>query len=376
MTIVAAGCGGDGGGSTVPASVIVVGAIADAGIAIRSDDLGESWSTVRELAANSLAAVDFVDRDHGWIVGGSAIQHTSDGGVTWQLQEHGVPTGVDAPGLYDLAFADLQHGIAVGVTPSVPTVRTFSASVALHTPDGGQAWAAAASAVNATNADFNAVCTTPGGAAFAVGDSGFNSVSNAAVASRSADFGATWELVFIFPDVGKLNGSFRDVACVAADDLWIAGQDVCRPFCGENHDPEEVLLLRSRDGGVTWSDESAPARQAVSPVAAALEAITFSGRDRGWAVGFWENHDGTRHPLIIHTADGGRRWVRQRVIGVDEGTLTAVAFAGTDDGMIVGHTSDDRPLVLATANGGGTWHVVHPPEDVLSVADVVFIPAD
>ena len=74
MTIVAAGC--DGAGSTVPASVVVVGRIADAGIAIRSDDLGQSWSTVLELVANSFAAVDFVDRDHGWIVAGSAIQRT------------------------------------------------------------------------------------------------------------------------------------------------------------------------------------------------------------------------------------------------------------------------------------------------------------
>jgi photosystem II stability/assembly factor-like uncharacterized protein len=375
LAFLAPGCGDGDGGSAVP-SVMAVGAIADAGIAIRSDDLGQSWSTVLQLTANSFAAVDFVDRDHGWIVARSAIQHTSDGGVTWHRQEQGVPTGSDAPGLLDVAFADPQHGIAVGVTPSDPGVRTFTASVALHTKDGGQAWTAAPSAVHATNAAFSGTCVTPDGVAFAVGDSGFNSVSNAAIASRSADFGATWETVFIFPDVGKLNGSLRDVACVAADDLWIAGQDVCRPFCGENHGPEELMLLRSRDGGRTWNDESSPARLAVSPVAAVLAAIAFSDRDRGWAVGSSADPDGAHHPLILHTADGGRRWLRQSVIGTDEGTLTAVSFADTEHGMIVGHTSDDRAFVLATANGGIRWHVVSLPKGVLSVADVAFVPTD
>ena len=73
-------------------------------------------------------ACAFVSPNEGWIAGGyGEITHTTDGGATWQQQYVG---GSSADGVYDMDFVDAQHGWLVG---------TFGSGVLL-TSDGGATW--------------------------------------------------------------------------------------------------------------------------------------------------------------------------------------------------------------------------------------------
>ena len=86
------------------------------------------------------------------------------------------------------------------------------------------------------------------------------------------------------------------------------------------------------------------------PTRSTLTAVTTVG-DRAWAVG----HDG----VILHSADGGQTWERQRAAPFDPDSmeptngapLLDVLFLNETDGLAIGGYS----LLLRTRDGGKTW---------------------
>ena len=93
-------------------------------IILKTTDGGVSWNSIPAPAnAYYLRAVDFIG-NNGWAVGrfGSII-HTSDGGDTWIFQNNPATQT-----LFDVDFADVQHGLACGY------------GIVLYTTDGGQTW--------------------------------------------------------------------------------------------------------------------------------------------------------------------------------------------------------------------------------------------
>ena len=82
--------------------------------------------------------VNFVDRQHGWIVGEfGKIMHTQDGGETWVEQEK---TLMEGTGIIDLLDLPTLYGVHV-----MPNGRdALAAGIEGHiarTADGGQRWA-------------------------------------------------------------------------------------------------------------------------------------------------------------------------------------------------------------------------------------------
>src|SRR5436190_2652812 len=79
-----------------------------------------------------LTSVSFVDADRGWATGDrGVIWHTSDGGRTWKLQNSGVTCRLEA-----IQFLDADNGFAVGGWTQSYTHETHG--VALRTRDGGK----------------------------------------------------------------------------------------------------------------------------------------------------------------------------------------------------------------------------------------------
>jgi len=72
-----------------------------------------------------------------------------------------------------------------------------------------------------------------------------------------------------------------------------------------------------------------------------LLSVSFPTEREGWACGRW----GT----VLHTADGGKSWVRQQS-GTDY-TLSSVFFVDPQNGWAVG----DGGTILHTKDGGKTW---------------------
>lgn len=108
--------------------------VGDTGTVLQTLDGGQNWFPVSVGVNAEFFAVDFVDEFKGWIAGVNwntslpVIQHTSDGGVSWESQETG--TGEGFALIRDLCFVDANHGWAAGTLwPDLP--------VMLHTENGG-----------------------------------------------------------------------------------------------------------------------------------------------------------------------------------------------------------------------------------------------
>jgi photosystem II stability/assembly factor-like uncharacterized protein len=112
-----------------------------------SEDGGRNWTLQQRDTEHDLFDIDFVDYEHGWVVGGrdSTLRgyaaRTTDGGQTWsgqELPEYGMLRAVD--------FVDPLHGWAVGRVGTI-----------IHTTDGGQIWLPQASGVDSTLFDVEFV---------------------------------------------------------------------------------------------------------------------------------------------------------------------------------------------------------------------------
>ena len=69
--------------------------------------------------------LDFTDSDHAWIVGDKGlIMASTDGGLTWRVQNSGVPKPI-----FNVDFRDDDNGYAVGGGGTI-----------LRTQNGGQTW--------------------------------------------------------------------------------------------------------------------------------------------------------------------------------------------------------------------------------------------
>lgn len=97
-----------------------------------SDDLGVTWTTVTVGATNGQFAegpssLFMFDSDVGWLVtSGGYIYHTTDGGLTWTVQDAGVALGGDGHAIH---FITDRVGIVGGAAGKIAT-----------TQDGGQSW--------------------------------------------------------------------------------------------------------------------------------------------------------------------------------------------------------------------------------------------
>jgi photosystem II stability/assembly factor-like uncharacterized protein len=102
---------------------------------------------------------------------------------------------------------------------------------------------------------------------------------------------------------------------------------------------ERGHVLRSVDGGATWTQQRAPTR-------ATLTAVTFADAAHGWAVG----HD----EVILRTTDGGTSWTRVHDAPERQQPLLDVWFGDAEHGVAVGAFA----TVYRTSDGGATWQTV------------------
>jgi photosystem II stability/assembly factor-like uncharacterized protein len=113
-------------------------------------------------------------------------------------------------------------------------------------------------------------------------------------------------------------------------------------FCGTSMAMavgQSGTLLRSNDGGVTWSSVH-------SGVTTYLLALSFPSSNVGTAVG-GDPINGTQ--TVLHTVNGGSSWVAQST-GTTQ-PLLGVAFADANNGFAVGYSG----VILHTTDGGSSW---------------------
>lgn len=261
-----------------------------------------------ELNGGELFAVEMLNHNIGWALGGSSSTHTvlfrtADGGESWERQ-----TLFDGEGtrLRDIGFADANNGWIVGDQH------------VLRTTDGGETWVPV-STQKATGSGYDVAASellVLGPDAIVMGTNAQNRQI-----MRTVDGGGTWELIGLVKDGGGGAGSENTVTGLA-----LAGTSSIFATTGMHY---TGVIYRSDDGGRSW--------ERVVEADKPLHGIAFRGK-RGVAVG---------EGISFFTEDGGDSWQRTAM----PGRRYAVDFTDANTVLAVGRD----PSVVISGNGGKTW---------------------
>ncbi|HOC39140.1 MAG TPA: YCF48-related protein [Thermodesulfobacteriota bacterium] len=109
------------------------------GLVLFTNDTGGTWQTQQSGTTETLIAVGALSATEAIAVGSAGtILSTADSGTTWKpadldwmsiLPEEVIARGITSPNLYDVFFADAEHGWVVG-----------DSGLVLGTADGGRSW--------------------------------------------------------------------------------------------------------------------------------------------------------------------------------------------------------------------------------------------
>jgi photosystem II stability/assembly factor-like uncharacterized protein len=269
---------------------------------VATADGGASWRKLVEIQGDRLRDVDFVNASTGWAVGDTGLVYrTGDGGVTWEAER--VAAG-------EWAAQYESPSVTVGAGPRSPGVVVSQNVASIFFVDARVGWAAGDAPLES------------------------NPKRRRGLLLATNDGGTTWREVS--GDAGPaVPHALNDVWFVDAKEGWAAGGDI--------EENELDVILRTADGGRTWT-------RAPSGVAQFPRAVHFVDHNRGWVVGMTiDLETGDLGPSkIVATSDAGATWTVQLVA---PRSFFDVVFADASHGWAVG----ERSAVYATADGGATW---------------------
>jgi len=154
---------------------------------------------------------------------------------------------------------------------------------------------------------------------------------------KTTDAGRSWKEFRPLNNYNNLNGTpdFLSVRFIGKKEGFIIGS--LFKVVGGKEMITDSLVLKTTDGGETWSRLSIPYKKEIIH-------LDFVNDDYGWMVG-----DGG---LILATTDGGQNWELQKS-GTDQ-PLYNIDFRDKNEGYAVGK----RGTILRTENGGKIWEKV------------------
>jgi photosystem II stability/assembly factor-like uncharacterized protein len=147
----------------------------------------------------------------------------------------------------------------------------------------------------------------------------------------TTDGGRTWR-----KHAPPTDDSLRDLFFTDAETGWL----VCErnPFKLASLDESRAYLLKTTDGGATWSRVEVTHGEDAGLI---LTRIVFADSQRGWAMG--------ETGALYATRDGGATWSRQRV--PTQRLLLGASFLDATQGWLVGAGA----TILQTSDGGAQW---------------------
>jgi photosystem II stability/assembly factor-like uncharacterized protein len=306
----------------------------------RSADSGLSWMRLPGTALD-LQGVAFSDGSHGVAVGDRGIARTIDGGQTWNASvSGGLPSA-----LRSVAFFDANHGYAVG------------AGDVWGTSDGGASWGVMVDR-SISSSGLGDIVYSSGAKGVLVGGAG---------KIYEITGGGNFTLVGTRLSTGALNAvAYADthtVVAVGPSKTILRSTDGGQTWSGVANPSDAPLyslalfdgtlglaagkggILRTTDAGVTWAS-----RRSFSDVAA-LGLAVAPGGNTALVVG--------EHGFIMRSDDKGLTW--QDVVPATSyyasRLLMGVAFATDSTAIAVGmHTgSATQDLIVRSTDGGQTW---------------------
>jgi photosystem II stability/assembly factor-like uncharacterized protein len=138
--------------------------------------------------------------------------------------------------------------------------------------------------------------------------------------------GAQWHAVSSPTDV-----ELRGLSVVSPRVVWASGM--------------RGTVLRTTDGGRTWERESIPGASALD-----FRAIAATSRNVAHALSIGDSS------RIYRTMDGGRTWSLRFMSTRTGSFFDAIQFWDAKHGIAMSDPVDGRFLIIATDDGGDTWH--------------------
>ncbi|MFD9330474.1 WD40/YVTN/BNR-like repeat-containing protein [Streptomyces sp. NPDC060065] len=295
------------------------------------------WRFTKTSTSHTLRVVDVVDRSVVWAAGGGfngttdagAVVRTVNGGRSWQ--------NVTPPGGTDEQFRDVEafdrnHALVLAVTNGTEPSRFY------RTADGGATWQLVFRDPNPDpNAFYDCMAFFDHRRGLAVGDTAGDRFLPI---QATVDGGRTWRLTPTsgMPAVVPGDGAPATGTCMVTKGRHDAWFGTVGPESGTPHNPQ---VFHTRDGGRTWTVADTPI-----PGPSGITSLTFRDRRHGLAVG------GTFLPdvgVAARTSDGGSSW---SLVGTPGGFRSGVAWVPgrRDTAVAVGPTGSD-----VSSDGGRTW---------------------
>jgi photosystem II stability/assembly factor-like uncharacterized protein len=292
------------------------------------------WERRLSLPAGNIYDIAFATEHVAWSVGPGGVFRTGDGGRSWAI------ASADVGPLYKTAAApDGLHGWAVGISGNIAA-----------TDDGGRTWRKQPSG---TDVNLSFVAAIDDKTAIAGGwGVGFSDViiePQPYVLLRTTDAGTTWRQFTV-------NGGYRPQAMHSLGDgkhAWIVGRRCGPSTAGGPSCPYQDALLRSDDGGHSWS---------VVNTGNSFLRVEFVDPRIGWGLLFNCDVNFACTQGVTRTIDGGATWktVRSPSPTLSFASLnafdakTAVVYEqGCPDNVCVTHAH-------TTSDAGATWRDVDP----------------
>ncbi|MDR3370964.1 YCF48-related protein [Rhodoferax sp.] len=288
---------------------------------------GTGWCNTG-VAASYLRNVAFGSNTLGLATSYSgALMRTTDAGVTWSPVSTAF-TGVGAiPEFYDIAFADANTAIIVGGEAISSTDKIW------RSIDGGITW--------------SEVYSSPSGSYYLsevrFGDANIGLVAAGQSFLRTADGGATWTTVnhgqTFTNGVATYTYSVRSIAFPNSGTI-LASTSI-------NNYSGTAEMLRSTDGGLTWSPIGS-----LAGYSQYLWRLSFVNANVGVGV---IGAGGSTPPMLGRTTDGGQTWSVLQV-GTTVGTFFDSVHMNSDG---TGVAVDETGEIARTADAGATWQWVN-----------------
>jgi len=249
-----------------------------------------SWNSYSGKNVYEYLAVDFVDENHGWIVGNAnCLLKTTNGGNTWK--EIQINFSSSEP-IGDVEFKDLNNG----------WILDTHRKKILHATDGGESWETQV-VDPATNWSFSKIFIKDNGEIWITGQ-GLNKSTDDGKTWKNYDIDGLWftDILFTNNTLGFAAALYSTYHTADGGDTW----EIIPDIGGSNIDGIQFVddstgwvminngktLFYTKDGGKTWgSTKDLPYK---------IGSLCFIDRNEGWYSYGMDN--------IYNTSDGGRTW--------------------------------------------------------------------
>ena len=303
---------------------------------------GANWSE-QYTGPETFLRIEAIDSLHAWAVGAEHLFATSDGGGHWS--QVGEPDEGLGP-LQSVDFVDADHGFGIAGFQEVVIDKGYSVptmdGILVTTKDGGRTWEH-----RSAPCDVQAVCATDTNNAWLVtGDHAY----------RTHDGGGVWQSVLTVASYRTPGGYLQ---CPAADSAWILRRGSNGAMNHLNY-----VVYHTSDDGRTWNtvmvEPYTNVEHIPGPSGPGSYPGPFTALSPSDAVFVGVTPPGDEPTSTMLATSGGR------VLGPEvpvaargfnaQGASYLTAQTGWIAGSVLSVKDPDPGMILATTNGGQTWH--------------------